>query len=98
MKYIVEVVYALPDLLTRLEVKVDEKTTIKQAILDSGILTIHPEINIETDTIGVFSQRKKITDLLVEGDRIEIYRELIADPKEVRRKRALEQREKGIIK
>ena len=94
----VEIIYALPDEQNVISLTVAEGTTIEQAIHISGILSTHPEIDVTKNTIGIYSQRQKLDYQLQDKDRIEIYRELIADPKEVRRKRAQKQREEGIIK
>jgi len=72
--------------------------TIKEAIDKSGILKKYKEIDLNKNHVGVFNQVKKLSDSVCAGDRIEIYRELIANPKEVRRKRAQKQKEAGVIK
>ena len=86
----VEVVYALPGQQTVLALHVLPGTTAEQAIRQSGILEKHPEIDLEKSKIGVFSKLVKPDTALRARDRVEIYRPLIADPKEVRRKRAAE--------
>lgn len=86
----IEVVYALPDKQTLLKQQVAAGTTALEAIRASGILEKHPEIDIATSKLGIFGKLIKPDMLLREKDRIEIYRPLIADPKEVRRKRAEE--------
>lgn len=86
----VEVAYARPDKQLILSVEVEKETTIKQAILMSGIVDEFPEIDLHTNKVGIFSKPAKLTDTLRPRDRIEIYRALIADPKESRRKRAKE--------
>lgn len=86
----VEVVYALPEEQTLLAFTVEDQTDIKTAIQQSGILEKHPEINLETAKVGIFGKIAKMSQPLREKDRIEIYRPLIADPKEVRKKRAAE--------
>ncbi|KIE93474.1 hypothetical protein AP1022_00242 [Actinobacillus pleuropneumoniae] len=63
-------------------------------ILQSGILEKYTEIDLRTNKVGIFSRPVKLTDMVENGDRIEIYRPLIADPKEIRRKRAAEQNKK----
>lgn len=94
----VEVIYALPNEQKLIQIEVAEGTTIEQAIEASKILNLYPEIDLSQCEVGVFSQRQKLDYVLHPNDRIEIYRELIADPKEVRRRRAQEQREQGLIK
>jgi putative ubiquitin-RnfH superfamily antitoxin RatB of RatAB toxin-antitoxin module len=64
--------------------------TAKQAIEVSGILERFPEIDLKINKIGIFGKVAKLDTLLTEGDRVEIYRPLIADPKEARKKRAAE--------
>jgi putative ubiquitin-RnfH superfamily antitoxin RatB of RatAB toxin-antitoxin module len=86
----IEVVYALPDKQTLLKQQVAAGTTVLEAIRASGILEKHPQIDIATSKLGIFGKLVKPDMLLREKDRIEIYRPLIADPKEVRRKRAEE--------
>ncbi len=84
----VEVAYALPQEQTLLAVDVAKESTIKEAILHSGILEKYPSIDINSVKVGIFGKLKKMTERVREMDRIEIYRPLIADPKEVRKKRA----------
>ena len=86
----IEVVYALPDKQTLLKQQVAVGATVLDAIQASGILNKHPEIDIATSKLGIFGKLVKPDTVLREKDRIEIYRPLIADPKEVRRKRAEE--------
>ena len=71
--------------------KVDEGTMIQTAILQSGILQRFTEIDLRENKVGIYSRPAKLNDQLKDGDRIEIYRPLLADPKEIRRKRAAEQ-------
>ena len=84
----VEVVYALPEKQYQLYVKVEQGSTVEEAILTSGRLELRREIDLATNKVGVYSRPVKLDDVLQEGDRIEIYRPLIADPKELRRQRA----------
>lgn len=87
----VEVAYAKPEQQVILEVMVQPGTTIEQAISQSGMLEQFPEIDLSVNKVGIFGKlSKKTLELSKEGDRIEIYRPLIADPKEVRRKREAE--------
>ena len=64
---------------------------IQTAILQSDILQQFTEIDLRENKVGIYSRLAKLTDQLKDGDRIEIYRPLLADPKEIRRKRAAEQ-------
>jgi len=84
----IEVAYALVDKQVILTEKVAPETTIEEAIHLSGVLEQFPEINLTENKVGVFGKLKKLDSNLLENDRIEIYRALIADPKESRRKRA----------
>jgi len=84
----VELVYALPDRQVILALEVPANATIKDVIAQSGLLDQFPEIDLVKNKVGVFGKLGKLTDTLHAGDRVEIYRPLIADPKEVRKKRA----------
>lgn len=86
----VEVAYAEPDKQLILPVNVDSGTTVGGAIVQSGIMMEFPELDIENSKVGIFGKVTVMTTVLKDGDRVEIYRPLIADPKEVRRKRAAE--------
>ena len=91
IKIHVEVAYALPDEQQLISMHVDQGTTLEQAIRLSGILELHADIELgKTNKFGVFGKMAKADRVLKDGDRVEIYRPLIADPKEVRRKRASE--------
>ena len=84
----IEVSYALPkeQLIIALEVSAD--ATVSQAIEESRVVERYPEIDLAINKVGIFGKLAKLDDSLHAGDRIEIYRPLIADPKEVRRQRA----------
>ncbi|MEO1888924.1 MAG: RnfH family protein [Cycloclasticus sp.] len=84
----VEVAYATPEKQLILVVPFKSELTVEQAIVQSGILQRFPEIDLANNAVGVFSKPCKLDTQLREGDRVEIYRPLIADPKEVRRQRA----------
>lgn len=84
----VELVYALPHEQTLLKFTVPAGTKVAEAVQQSGILTKYPNIDLTKNRIGIFGKLTKPDTILREHDRIEIYRPLIADPKEVRRKRA----------
>ncbi len=87
-KITVEVCYALPEKQTLLSLEVEASATIEEIIGQSGIIELYPEIDLTQNKVGIFSKLAKLTDTLHDGDRIEIYRPLIADPKEVRKQRA----------
>lgn len=84
----VEVVYALPYEQRVVSLEVLPRTTVAQAIELSGLVARYPELDLRRDRIGVYGRRVKLTDCVRDRDRIEIYRPLIADPREARRKRA----------
>jgi putative ubiquitin-RnfH superfamily antitoxin RatB of RatAB toxin-antitoxin module len=71
-------------------VEAESPLTVQQAIEDSGVLQRFPEIDLAKNKVGVFGKAAKLDALLQDGDRVEIYRPLIADPKEARKKRAAE--------
>ncbi|MFJ7798286.1 RnfH family protein [Pseudomonas sp. NPDC096950] len=86
----VEVVYAAVDRQVLLTVAVPTGATVRAALLESGVGVEFPELDLTHCPVGIFG--KVITDpdtrVVQAGDRIEIYRPLLADPKEVRRLRA----------
>lgn len=88
-KITVEVAYATSKVQRIIVIQVDEGCTIQDAIDHSGMLEIFPEINLAKQKVGIFSQQKLLTDRLRHNDRVEIYRPLIIDPKEARRKRVI---------
>ena len=73
---------------TVIELEVADGVTVAQAILASRVLTAHPELDPEKLLTGVFGERVTPNAVLQEGDRVELYRPLKADPKSARRKRA----------
>ena len=85
---VVEVAYALPDEQLILEIEVDADCQVEEAIKRSGILERYPQIDLSTDKVGIFGKMCKLNAGLNHKDRIEIYRPLIADPKESRRQKA----------
>ena len=85
-----EVVYALPDEQKILSVELQEGQTAKDAIEQSSVLSHYPELDINNMIIGLFGKKTKMTQKLRDRDRVEIYRDLIADPKEVRKRKAAE--------
>jgi len=84
----VEVAYALADKQKIIALEVPEGTAAEQAVWDSGIASLFPDMDIEAADLGIFGKKIKRDQALKSGDRVEIYRPLIADPKEVRRQRA----------
>lgn len=83
----VEVAYASLTEQKILMLQVKEGTTINDAIYLSGILTVFPEIDLSRQKVGVFSKIKKLDEVVHDGERVEIYRPLVLDPKEARRRR-----------
>ena len=86
----VEVCYALAQRQELVKVKLPEGATLLQALEASGLLEKHPEIDLKKNKFGVFAKLSKPDTVLRDRDRVEIYRPLIADPKEVRKQRAAE--------
>ncbi len=86
----IEVIYALPDKQPLISLKLPPGSTVRQAIVASGLVEKHPEIDLATNKIGIFGKLTKPDAALRNQDRVEIYRPLIADPKEVRKRRAAE--------
>ncbi|HRP24843.1 MAG TPA: RnfH family protein [Thauera sp.] len=85
----VEVVYALPQRQERVELRLPEGATVRDAIEASGLLAKYPDIELERkNKLGVYAKLVKADTVLHDRDRVEIYRPLIADPKAVRKKRA----------
>ncbi len=86
----VEVCYALPQKQELVALNLPAGTTLQQAVEASGLLEKHPEIDLAKNKFGIFAKLSKLDTLLRDRDRVEIYRPLIADPKEVRKQRAAE--------
>ncbi len=84
----VEVAYALPQEQAIVAIEVPAGATIEQAIKASGLLERFPEIDLSTAKVGIFSRLATLATVLRARDRVEIYRPLIADPKEARKRRA----------
>jgi len=85
---VVEVAYARPDKQVIATVSVPKNSTLEEAIRVSGILEQFPEIDLNKNKVGIFGKLSRQDCVLRPGDRVEIYRPLIADPKEARRERA----------
>ena len=86
----IEVCYALPEKQELVHVKLPLGATLLQALEASGLLQKYPEIDLKKNKFGVFAKLSKPDSILRDRDRVEIYRPLIADPKEVRKQRAAE--------
>lgn len=92
---LVEVAFALPGKQALLSVSVPVDATVQDAIQQSGILRMFAEIDLAQNKVGIWSRTVRLTDSLKAGDRIEIYRPLIADPKDLRKRRADKAKEEG---
>lgn len=86
----IEVAYAKPERQEVVRVKLPEGSTVQQAIEASGLLQRYPEIDLARSKVGIYGKLAKPDTGLRDRDRVEIYRPLIADPKEVRKQRAAE--------
>ena len=82
------VVYALPERQFREVVNEAPGSTVRDAVLASGVLEVFSEIDLETVPVGIFSRRVELDTQLTDGDRVEIYRRLQLSPSEARRLRA----------
>lgn len=86
----IEVCYALPAKQELIRLKLPLGASLLQALEASGLLQKYPEIDLKKNKFGVFGKLSKPDSVLRDCDRVEIYRPLIADPKEVRKQRAAE--------
>lgn len=86
----IEVVYALPQEQVLFRLRLPQQATVEQAIRRSGVLEKYPEIDLGRNRLGIYGKLSQPDAQLRDRDRIEIYRPLLADPKEVRRRRAAE--------
>ena len=87
----IEVAYAAPDKQVLLSLSVPQGTSVAEGIEQSAIRDEFPELKMDLKAVGIFSRKVPLDHRLKEGDRIEIYRPLMADPKEMRRQRALKE-------
>ncbi len=85
----IEVVFALPQAQMLLSLFVPVGTTVREALVLSQITTYHPEIDLNHFSVGIYGKKMHLESILQENDRVEIYRPLLADPKEIRRHKAL---------
>lgn len=85
---VVEVAYARPELQQIIPVILANGHTVEDFILRSGILALFPEIELAQQAVSIFGKPSKLTDLPQQGDRIEINRSLLLDPKQARKERA----------
>jgi putative ubiquitin-RnfH superfamily antitoxin RatB of RatAB toxin-antitoxin module len=84
----VEVAYARPDVQIIVPLKIGAAATVEAAIRRSGLLERFPEIDLTKNAVGIFGKPCSLAQALRSGERVEIYRPLLADPKEARRHRA----------
>ena len=84
----IEVAYAKPSEQVILTLDIADGSTMEVAIFESGILQRFPEIDLASNKVGIFGRLCKLDQVLKTGDRVEIYRPLLVDPKEMRRTRA----------
>ena len=89
-KIMIEVSYALPKKQIIIPVLVPKNISVKEAIELSGVLKKFEEINLDSNQVGIFGKLTTLDKDVRDRDRIEIYRPLAADPKEIRRKKAAE--------
>jgi len=87
----IEVVLAMPERQELIALEVNSGLTLAEAIAQSGVIEKFEDFELDTTKVGIFGLKASPDQLLREGDRVEIYRPLIADPKESRRQRALKQ-------
>tara|TARA_R110000787_G_scaffold201807_1_gene312558 strand:+ start:1052 stop:1438 length:387 start_codon:yes stop_codon:yes gene_type:complete len=92
---VIEVVYGTPTRQEIINCIIDINSTVEQAILTSGIVEVFPEIDLAINNVGIWNRAAKLTDIVKDLDRIEVYRPLLADPKEVRKRRAEKAKEEG---
>ncbi len=83
----VGVCYAEADRQSWLRLEVPDESTVEQAIQLSGLLKTYPEIDLSQQKVGIFGKLAKLDTVVQEGDRVEIYRQITADPKMVQRRR-----------
>lgn len=86
----IEVIYALPQQQERVGLHMAAGSTVQQAVEQSGLLQKYPEIDLAKAKLGIYGKLSKADTPLRDRDRVEIYRPLIADPKEVRKQRVAE--------
>ena len=94
----VELAYALPDGQTLLQLDVPHGTTARELVLGSGLAQAFPDLNLQGVALGIFG--KQLADpeqrVFEGGERVEIYRPLLADPKDVRKQRAARLKAAGV--
>lgn len=91
----VEVAYGERDRQGLVEVELPVGATVSEAIEASGLTAEFPALEVHPERVGIFGRKVSLEQVLREGDRVEIYRPLLADPKEVRRARAAAAKDEG---
>ena len=89
------VAFAMPDNQKVIELEVDAQATVEQIVVQSNISQFFPQFDFTKPKVGVFNRAVKLGDTCRDGDRIEVYRPLIADPKAARLKRAQKAKDEG---
>jgi putative ubiquitin-RnfH superfamily antitoxin RatB of RatAB toxin-antitoxin module len=84
----VTVVLALRDSATEVALRLPMGATVSDALAQSGLAALHPELDVAAAPVGIFGRRVERNHVLADGDRVEVYRSLVADPKDARRRRA----------
>lgn len=87
-KFQVEVAYGIPERQAVISLWIEPGATVAEAVQQSGMVDLFPEIDIRSSKFGIFGRRAESTAVLAPGDRVEIYRDLVMDPKMARRLRA----------
>ena len=83
----VGVCYAEAERQLWLRLEVPEGSTVQDAIVLSGVIKQYPSIDLEKQKVGIFGKLAKLDTAIKEGDRVEIYRQIICDPSQVKRRR-----------
>jgi len=91
----IEVAYATPERQRIIPIRIAEGATVEECITKSHISDYFTDINLAEQKVGIWSKASKLDATPRDGDRIEIYRPLIADPKEIRRRRAEQAKDEG---
>lgn len=85
----VECVYASKSDQYLIALRLKSGSNIEEVVRESGVLSTYPELALEKLNVGIFGQKKALTDRVYQGDRVEIYRPLMINPMEARRTRAI---------
>ncbi|MGB9149631.1 MAG: RnfH family protein [Burkholderiales bacterium] len=90
----VEVCFALPERQAIIELQLGIGSTVADAIAQSKILGMFPQIDLRKNRVGIYARLVNAETVLRDGDRVEIYRELVAEPRDARRVRAAKRQQK----